>query len=105
MSKFTVDRFHDLRPGRYCWRRCLVSKLLCRRDCSSWCCVASLFIRAFDHPDALERQVSKVTHMLIAIRCVGSNVSCSCHVAASLVLGSNSSSLNYASKFLVMLCA
>jgi hypothetical protein len=67
------------------------------------CCV--LLIRALEHLDALERQVSKVTHMLIVVRCVGSNVSCAAMIAASLVLGSNSASLNSASKLLVMLCA
>jgi hypothetical protein len=51
MSKFTVDRFHDLRPGRYCRRWCLVSDLLRHRDVSLWCCIACLLIRALEHPD------------------------------------------------------
>jgi hypothetical protein len=87
MSKFTVDRFYDLRPRRYCWRQCLVSELLRRRDVSLWCCIMSLLNHALEHPDALERQVSKVTHMLVVVRCVGSNVSCSVHDCRLLGVG------------------
>jgi hypothetical protein len=47
----------------------------------------SLLNRALEHPDALECQVSKVMHMLVVVRCVGSNVSCSVHDCRLLGLG------------------
>jgi hypothetical protein len=87
MSKFTVDRFHDLRSGRYCWRRCLLSELLHRRDVSSWHCVVSLLICALEHPDALKCQVTEVTHMLVAIGCVCSDVSRGGHDRSLLGFG------------------
>jgi hypothetical protein len=46
-----------------------------------------LFIRALEHPDALERQISKVSYMLVVIRCIGSNVSYSGHDRSLLALG------------------
>jgi hypothetical protein len=87
MAKFTIDRFHDLRPGRYCWRRCLVSKLLYWRDISVWCCVVSLLVRALKHPDAFERQVSKMSYMLVIIGRIGSDVCCSSHDCSFLGFG------------------
>jgi hypothetical protein len=87
MPKFTIDRFYDLRPGRYCWHLCLVSKLLNWRDISAWCCIVSLFVCALEQPDAFERQVSKMPHMLVIIRRIGGNVRCSSHDRSFLGLG------------------
>jgi hypothetical protein len=87
MPKLTIDKFYDLSHGRYCWRRCLVSKLLCWRDVSSWCCIVSLFVLALEHPDALECQVSKMSHMLVVIRCIGSNVGYSSHDRGFFIIG------------------
>jgi hypothetical protein len=79
MSKFTVDRLYDLRPRRYCWRCCLVPRLICYWDVSAGPCILTLFVRGLQHPDALERQAAKLSHVLVIIRRIGSNVGCGGH--------------------------
>jgi hypothetical protein len=39
----------------------------------------SLLIRAFKHSDALERQAAKLSHVLIIVRHIGSDVCCGGH--------------------------
>jgi hypothetical protein len=87
VSKFPVDRFHHLSPGRDCWRCCWVSGLLNWRDGSSWHRFAPLVSCALKHPNSFKRQVPQMPHMLIVFGCVRSNIRCCCHDRNFLGLG------------------
>jgi hypothetical protein len=73
-AKLVVDRLYDLRPGRNYWRCCLVPGLLCCRGVSAWCRVATLIVCGLKHSDTFEFQVTKLSHVLVVVRCIGSNV-------------------------------
>jgi hypothetical protein len=55
MSKFSVDGFHHLSPGRDCWRRCWVSGLFDRRYGPSRRRFKLLVGCALKNPNSFER--------------------------------------------------
>jgi hypothetical protein len=87
VSKFSVDGFHHLSPGRDCWRRYWVSGLFDRRYGSSRCCFMLLVGCALKHPNSFDRQVPQVPHMLVVICCVRGDVCRGCHDRSFLGFG------------------
>jgi hypothetical protein len=64
-----------------------------------------LLVRALKHPDSFECKIPQVPHVLVPLDALAAIYAVVAIMAASLVLGSNSTSLNSASMFLGMLRA
>jgi hypothetical protein len=79
MPKFTIYRLHQLSPGRYCWRCCLVPRWLDWRDVSSWRCLTVLLVCALKHPNSFECKIPQMPHMLIVVGRIGSDICCYRH--------------------------